>query len=328
MVFAEILKHCSVQSMPILLEAVVSLTFATTAPKHRTRSVSSERGTEGSLSVVGSDRLASNLSAFKMLREVLLFKKSVLGGCMETIDTLSQSEFSRIVVEAAKQCAQVTMQETPSTDVSLDDEVCQQVLDTVLQVYSRHPDNCALLEPQFHMLALYFAGLNSFRSSEVKHMVHSTLEYVSIGATGEVPVHALQAASLTFLGLSEAVLTYSDTVRGFESVLLDTQAVKNTLTRLISFDNTLGEVLCSCGLMDTVLIPLLKIVEQEGVRLVGPLLEGKDSTVGKGPLSVGVMACTLLDELLKASPKNVKRYRDLKTQVNRCIYTHVSTSFD
>lgn len=324
--FTEILKHSSLESMPLLLEAVVSLTFAslpTQTQAIRTRSVSSEMESGRNSLMVDSDRLASNLAAFNMLQEVLLHKKPLLAGCMHGIESLSQSEFSSKVVEASKQCARVAMSAESANDIESSDEVCERILDTVLQVYSRHPDNCALLEPKFHMLALYFAGLNSFRSSEVKHMIHSTLEYVSIGATGDVPVHALQAASLTFLGLSEAVLGCADpssvsettiNMHGFESVLSDTQGVKNTMIRLISFDNMLGEVLVQCGLMDTVLIPLLRMVEQDGARLVSRLHE-HDGKVAEGALSVGAMTCTLLDELLKASPKNVERYRDLKAQV-------------
>jgi hypothetical protein len=333
-VFTEILKNCSLKNLSPLLNAVISLTFASTsqvtvASRARSMSTSSDTTTRSSTGVNDTERIASNLTAFKMLQDLLLFKNSRLLECLwdesveeKNIEDLSQSEFSSKVMITARKCALLSMSKTSNKTV-VGDDICQLVLDTVLQIYSRHPDNCELLEPKFHMLSLYFAGLNSFRSSEMKHMVHSTLEYVSIGASGEIPVHALQAASLAFLGLADAVLdaTASD-VDGFNSVLIDCQAVKSTLIRLISFDNSLGEVLCSCGLMNTVLIPLLNRVEKEGLGLV-KLSEGTSANkLAEGALSVGVMVCAILDELLKASSVNVEKYRELEAQVNPLHFFH------
>ena len=128
-------------------------------------------------------------------------------------DGMSQGEVAAGIMRAARGAAIRRLRRPPPSSASSQtgyagkDDECEQkrmhVLDALLQLYSSHPSNYAVVEPRYHLLSLFLTALTAYDSSEVKEMVLKTLEYVAL--TLNVPELAIQAASLTFLAMSEAV---------------------------------------------------------------------------------------------------------------------------
>lgn len=104
-------------------------------------------------------------------------------------------------------------------------------------------------------------------------------------------------------------------------MLADAELVCVTMTKLLDFDVHFAETLCSCGLMDGVLVPLLHRIVKDGPTLKAAAdkanaAEGHSTwTAAERVLrSLCPMVCRTLARLMRRSPSNLARYRTLGVQ--------------
>ncbi len=208
------------------------------------------------------------------------------------------------------------------------EELQLQLLGTLLQVYSNHPRNYALLEPKFQVLSLYLACLSSFHSPDLKLMVIKTLEYVCSGVANCAPSDALHAASYTFMACCETFLLgpeQAEDAAVARELHDNVEMVCATLEKLIQFDHQFVEVLGTTGVLRDLFYPLLaRAVQVAGEAAVEQDLARSSTTTTNaasmtatpsGVNEVVCLACRILTMMLQETPSVASRFfREVRLQ--------------
>ncbi|GAB5029584.1 wd repeat and fyve domain-containing protein 3 [Nannochloropsis oceanica] len=226
------------------------------------------------MAVPAEERGWSTKKAGKSAGTAAAWKKSPpsLGPQAPSMDLTAVTRQS---IEYLRQSSKVE-QEYPGV-VEEREELQLQLLSTLLQIYSNHPRNYALLEPRFQALSLFLACLSSFRSPDLKLMVIKTLEYVCSGVANCAPTDALHAAAYTFMSCCEAFLgaihgeqqqqqqqqEKAAIVAVNKALHENVEMVCETLEKLMQFDHQFVEVLGTTGVLGEVFYPLLARAVEE-----------------------------------------------------------------
>jgi hypothetical protein len=228
---------------------------------------------------VAENRVAMNTNAFEimddlMIKAIPLFEAYKLehGGARPTFSGASLPEMTDFAVEYAWKMQRNHFDGTDCDAVGRVGSVdlTSELLVTTLQLYSDHAKNFDLIESEYHMLSHYILAFPTFTDVSVKVLTLKTLEYVCTGLTaGANSLMPLQVFTEVFVSECKILLRMASSVvdDDLDFVLAalvmtgqDLQMLRDTLVKLLEFEEILHHIMLECGLLGSKIDDILGIL--------------------------------------------------------------------
>ena len=149
-------------------------------------------------------------------------------------------------------------------------DLTSELLVTTLQLYSDHAKNFDLIESEYHMLSHYILAFPTFTDVSVKVLTLKTLEYVCTGLTaGANSLMPLRVVTEVFVSECKFLLRMASSVVDDDSDFVlaalavtgqDLQMLRDTLVKLLEFDENLHHIMLECGLLGSKIDDILGIL--------------------------------------------------------------------
>lgn len=228
---------------------------------------------------VAENRVAMNTNAFEimddlMIKSIPLFEAYRLehGGARPTFSGASLPEKTDFAVEYAWKMQRGHFDGTYCDVVggvgSVD--LTSELLVTTLQLYSDHAKNFDLIESEYHMLSHYILAFPTFTDVSVKVLTLKTLEYVCTGLTsGANSLMPLRVVTEVFVSECKFLLRMASSAYDDDSDFVlaalavtgqDLQVLRDTLVKLLEFDENLHHIMLECGLLGSKIDDILGIL--------------------------------------------------------------------
>lgn len=228
---------------------------------------------------IAENRVAMNTNAFEimddlMIKSIPLFEAYKLehGGARPTFSGASLPEKTDFAVRYAWKMQRGHFDGTNCDVVggvgSVD--LTSELLVTTLQLYSDHAKNFDLIESEYHMLSHYILAFPTFTDVSVKVLTLKTLEYVCTGLTaGANSLMPLRVVTEVFVSECKFLLRMASSVDDSHSDFVlaalavtrqDLQMLRDTLVKLLEFDENLHHIMLECGLLGSKIDDILEIL--------------------------------------------------------------------
>eukprot|EP00980_Cylindrotheca_fusiformis_P008522 scaffold1807_cov140-Cylindrotheca_fusiformis.AAC.14 len=222
----------------------------------------------------GSDRLAVNEAAFKMMEE-LMFKSLLFFEEYEEIhDERPEPDDLEAVTllaeESLKLSAKMRFADATADSSSPEGfDVATDLLLACLQLYSEHAMNFGIIEDRCHLLTFYVLAFPTLRDENLKVLILKTVEFVVTGVQGRKAMEPFGVLSEVFVGICKILLkgglnSSSEDQKKImmDGLFADTDLINESMERLFKFDSRVGPAIMQSGTITKVVDDVTQLVLQ------------------------------------------------------------------
>ena len=223
---------------------------------------------------LAESKVAMNTNAFEIMDDLMMKSIPFLGAYKETHDghrpSFDEMQDFSDMADFSIQYAWELLHGNVSNEKKDDEaDLISELLVTTLQLYSDHAKNFDLIESEYHMLSHYILAFPTLTDVSVKVLTLKTLEYVCTGLAKANSVVPLRIAAEIFMSMSKKLTksassndqpAQDEAQDAFETALMDLQMMRDTLTKLLEFDENVIYVMLDCGLLGSFIDDLLDLI--------------------------------------------------------------------
>ena len=268
------ITHSSLENTPQMLELAIQLSRCKTSTPKREQ-ISMQR----SQSIDNDDMLVKNFEAFQILIDDLSLQS--IPFLADFLDRNTKMNLDFLSEDFIQFACKDSVHTALSRDIEKDSssnlpslEISSTLLNTVLQLYSSHPNNFKIVESKYFILSRFLLAFPTFKDFSTKVLILKTLDFVfKNGSVSSSTRYPITVALEMFFALSVALLNkdvnFSSTY-DVDSVANDLNILCDTIENILENDEFIIDSTDEFELMDeklNVYLPLLiEALEDIGVE--------------------------------------------------------------